>query len=259
MEHKVEIIILAAGKGKRMQSDEPKALALFRGKPFLQHVLDTIKKLDPKIKPIIVVGYKKERIKEALGDKQIYTEQHEQLGTGHAVMSAKKAIDSEHDMVLVISVDQPTISKETLKNIISTQIEKNPTITIGTVVVPDYEDWRAGLYMNFGRIVRGKDGRVEKIVEFRNASEKEKKIKEVNPALYAFDAKWLWDNIDKLTMDPTRGEYKLTDIINIAFMQNKKIEAVPVVSIVEGLQPNSKKELEMLENLFQNKNNNIML
>jgi bifunctional UDP-N-acetylglucosamine pyrophosphorylase / glucosamine-1-phosphate N-acetyltransferase len=252
MNEKIKIIILAAGKGKRMQSDEPKALTLFRGKPFIRHILDTIAKLDKNIKPIIVVGYKKERIKEVLGNEHIYTEQYEQLGTGHAVMSAKKALNSPHDIVLIISADQPTVSAETLKNIISTQIEKNPTITIGTVVVPDYENWRAGLYMNFGRIARGKDGKVEKIVEFKNASEEEKKIKEVNPALYAFDAKWLWGNIDKLAIDPIRGEYKLTDIINIAFTQNKKIEAVPVVNITEGLQPNSKKELEALENLFHN-------
>ena len=252
MEHKIKIIILAAGKGKRMQSDEPKALTLFNGKLFLQHILDTIKKLDPKIKPIIVVGYKKERIKEVFGENYIYTEQYEQLGTGHAVMSAKKAIDSPHDIALVISTDQPTISKETLENIISAHIKKKPAITIGTVVVPDYKDWRMELYTNFGRIVRGKDGGVEKIVEFKNTNEEEKKIKEVNRALYAFDAKWLWNNIDKLVIDPTRGEYKLTDMINIAFTQNKKIEAVPVVDIIEGLQPNSKKELEILENLFHN-------
>ena len=248
MEHKVKIIILAAGKGKRMQSDEPKALALFRGKPFLQHVLDTIKKLDPKIKPIIVVGHKKERIKEVLGDKHIYAEQHEQLGTGHAVMSAKKMIKTPNKIILVISTDQPLVSKETLERIIKKHLEKKPTITLATAKVPDFEDWRAGLYY-FGRIIRGNNRQIEKMVELRNANDAEKKITELNAAVYAFDGKWLWNNIDKLNTKNALGEYLLPDLIHIAFSQNKKIEIVEVVNIIETLQPNSKKELEILEGL----------
>lgn len=249
-EEKIKIIILAAGKGKRMQSEEPKALTLLKGKPFLLHLLDTIKQLKFNIKPIIVVGHKKERIQEVLGEDYVYAEQKEQLGTGHAVMSARDAITSPHDMVLILSTDQPLVSKETLENLFATHLEKKPTITIGTVVVPDYEDWRVGLYSNFGRIIREKSGRVKKMVEFKNTTDEEKKVKEVNPALYIFDAKWLWENVDKIELDPTRNEYKLTDMIQIAFSQDKSIEAVPVANILEALQPNSKEELEVLENLL---------
>lgn len=250
-EEKIKIIILAAGKGKRMKSEEPKALTLLKGKPFLLHILDTIKQLNLNIKPIIVVGHKKERIKEVLGEDYAYAEQNEQLGTGHAVMSARDAITSPHDMVLILSTDQPLISKETLEHLFAVHAEKQPTITIGTVVVPDYEEWRIGLYSNFGRIIRDENGRVKKMVEFKNTTDEEKKIKEVNPALYIFDAKWLWENIDKIELDPTRNEYKLTDMIQIAFSQNKNIEAVPVENIIEALQPNSKEELEVLENLLE--------
>jgi len=249
MKNKVRIIILAAGKGKRMQSDEPKALTMFKNKPFLLHILYTIKKLDPTIKPIIVVGHKKERIKEVLGEDNVYAEQNEQLGTGHAVASAKNYFVSPCEGVLVLSSDQPLVSKETIENLIATHFEKQSTITLGTVVVPDYENWRANLYTNFGRIVRETNGKVKKLVEFKNATEEEKEIKEVNPALYVFDAKWLRDNIDKIEIDPTRNEYKLTDLIHMAFSQNKKIEAVPVANIIEALQPNSKAELEILEKL----------
>lgn len=88
------------------------------------------------------------------------------------------------------------------------------------------------------------------MVEFKNTTEEEKKIKEVNPALYIFDANWLWNNVDKIEMNPVRSEYLLTDLIQIAFSQDKKIEAVPVSNIIEALQPNSKEELEVLENLL---------
>lgn len=247
---KIKIIILAAGKGKRMKSEEPKALTLLKGKPFLLHLLDTIKQLKFNIKPIIVVGHKKERIQEVLGEDYIYAEQKEQLGTGHAVMSARDAITSPHDMVLVLSSDQPLVSRETLENLFAMHLEKKPTITIGTAVVPDYEDWRIGLYSNFGRIIREESGRVKKMVEFKNTTDEEKKVKEVNPALYIFDANWLWENIDKIELNPVRKEYLLTDLIQIAFSQNKSIEAVPVANIIEALQPNSKEELEILEKLI---------
>lgn len=245
---KTKIIILAAGKGARMKSEEPKALTMFKNRPFLRHILDTIKKISKEIKPIIVVGYKKERIKEVLGENYIYTEQYEQLGTGHAVMSAKKAINSAHETIVVISTDQPLVSRETIERIMNTHYEKKPTITLATVIIPDFEDWRTGLYY-FGRIVRGRNGQIEKMVELRNTNDKEKKITELNAAVYAFDAKWLWDNIDKLNTKNTIGEYLLPDLIHIAFSQNKKIETVEVANIIEAIQPNSKEELEILEKL----------
>ncbi len=252
MEDKLKIIILAAGKGTRMKSDEPKALAILKGKPFLKHILDTIKELDQRIKPIIVIGYKKERIKEVLGNNYIYALQKEQLGTGHAVMSARKtANEKPHEIVLVLSTDQPVISKQTLENIIATHLETRATITLGTAIVPDYEDWRIALYSHFGRIVRDTNGKVKKLVEFKNTTDEEKTIKEVNPAIYAFDAKWLWNNIDKIEMNPVRNEYLFTDIINIAFAQNKNIEAVPITNLLEALQPNSQEELAILEKLIQ--------
>lgn len=249
-DEKIKIIIMAAGKGTRMKSDEPKALTMLKGKPFLVYILETLKKLGKKTKPIIVVGHKKERIKEVLGEDYDYAEQAEQLGTGHAVMSARSAINSPHEVVLVLSSDQPLISKDTLENILAIHREKRPAITLGTAVVPDYEDWRIGLYSNFGRVVREADGKVKKLIEFKNTTDEEKKIKEVNPAIYAFDANWLWSNIDKIELDPTRNEYKLTDMIHLAFSQGKDIQAVPIVNLLEALQPNSREELEILEKLI---------
>jgi UDP-N-acetylglucosamine diphosphorylase/glucosamine-1-phosphate N-acetyltransferase len=245
----VQIIILAAGKGTRMNSDEPKALVKLKEKPFIRHILDTLEDLHLSIKPIIVVGHKKEKIKEVLGEKYIYAEQKEQLGTGDAVLSAKNMLHKKHKIVLVLSADQPLISKETIKRIVAKHIEKKPVITIATVIVPDFKDWKMGMN-NFGRIIHNADGSIEKIVEFKDANKKEKQNKEVNLALYAFDKVWLWQNIKKIKNENKKGEYYLTDLIKIAFDQKEKIEVVQVFNMIEGLQPNTKEELRILEKLI---------
>ncbi|HWA32239.1 MAG TPA: NTP transferase domain-containing protein [Candidatus Paceibacterota bacterium] len=243
----VQVVILAAGKGKRMESDLPKALTPLFGKPFLRHILNTLSELGLPAKPVIVVGHKKEEVIKAIGEEYSYAHQKEQLGTGHAVMSAKDHMHPEHETVLVLSTDQPLISRETILKILEKHKSEKPAITLGTVVVPDFDDWRSAM-MHFGRIVRDSSGKVIKNVEWKDATEEEKEIKEVNPALYAFDRDWLWENINKLQNHNAQGEYYLTDLIKMAFDQGKSVEAVPVYDIIEGLQPNSKQELEILEN-----------
>ncbi len=245
---KIKILILAAGKGKRMESDEPKALALLRGKPFLQHILETVAKLHIKIKPVIIIGYKKERIQEVLGTEHMYAIQHEQLGTGHAVASAKSVINSPHETILILAADQPMVSKETLEKIIKHHQKMHPILTLATVKIPDFEDWRKGL-LSFGRIVRDSSGKISKIVEAKDADDGEKEIKELNPAVYAFDANWLWANIGRLSKNNAQNEYYLTDLVKMAFEQKMKIESVEMENIIEAMQPNSKEELETLEGL----------
>ena len=249
---KVKVIILAAGKGTRMKSDIPKALQPLRGKPFIKHILDTIDTLQLPNKPIVVIGHKKELVMEALGDACLYAEQKEQLGTGHAVGSAQnmaKTLPPEDGVVFVLSADQPLVSKETIESILKKHSEENPKITIGTVTVENFADWRNGLE-HFGRIVRDRNGSIQKIVEFKNATEQEKAIREINPALYAFDENWLWQNIEELKNNNNQGEYLLTDLIKIACEQKMKIATVPIRNTIEAMQPNSREELSNLEKIF---------
>ncbi|MEK7459914.1 MAG: NTP transferase domain-containing protein [Patescibacteria group bacterium] len=248
MKDKIQIVILAAGKGKRMKSREPKALAKLKGKFFLKHILETLSLINFPIKPVIVVGHKKERIFEVLGKNHNYAHQKKLLGTGHALLSAKEKMHKEHKIVFVISTDQPLISKDTILKIIKEHLKTKSTITIGTIKLPDFKDWRSSFFY-FGRIIRNKKGEIIKNVEFKDAKEKEKNVKEINPAIYAFDSEWLWENIDKLNKENSQKEYYLTDLIKIAREQNKKIQAVPITNILEGLQPNTKEDLEILEKL----------
>jgi len=242
--NKIRIVILAAGKGTRMKSELPKVLAPLRGQHMIRHLLESVDNsgIDPK--PIVVVGHEKELVMKELGNKYEYVVQEELLGTGHAVACAQVACkDTEN--IIVISGDQPFIKTETIKNLLSKHLNSKAKLTITTAELPDFQDWRAA-FIKYGRILR--DG--EKIIdrEFKDATDKEKEITEVNVSLYAFNAKWLWENYKKINAHTnSQKEYYLTDLWQIASQNGDKIESFQI-DPAEALGANSKEELEILEN-----------
>jgi bifunctional UDP-N-acetylglucosamine pyrophosphorylase/glucosamine-1-phosphate N-acetyltransferase len=244
---KIKFLILAAGKGTRMDSDLPKVLAPLGGKPMIKHVIESISKISTE-KPISIVGHKKELVEQELGDSSLYAFQKEISGTASAVASAKEyCIDAEE--VVVLSGDQPFVKSETIKNCIERHQSSKAKITFTTTEIPDFLDWRKA-FLVYGRILREND-EVTGIREYKDANEEEREVKEVNTGCcYVFDSKWLWENLPKIKNNNLKNEYYLTDLFHIAREENQKIETIKMEPH-EALGANSKEDLDILENFIK--------
>ncbi|MAF14009.1 MAG: hypothetical protein CMI53_03905 [Parcubacteria group bacterium] len=247
-ENKIQILVLAAGVGKRMGNKElPKVLIPFKGKHLVQHLLDAIKESGVCEKSALVVGKMADLVKKALGPDYIYILQPEQLGTGHAVMTSRKELEGIAQHIMVWYGDAPLVTSITIKKIANTHLAEKSVITMATTKVSDFKDWRQA-FNNFGRIVKDDQGKINKIVEFRDATAEQKEIKEINPGYYCFEADWLWQNLDKLKNDNDQGEYYLTDLVDMAFKQGKKITTVDIEP-KEALGINTEEQLKSIEKL----------
>lgn len=241
----IKIVILAAGKGNRMNFNLPKALMLIKRKPMIEYLVKAIKKSGIDDEPIIVVSPDNEElIKKALSKyKCKYAIQKEQLGTGHALLCAEEEIGKKVDYVLCFYGDHPFFKPATIKRIAHSH---SGVITMMTTGVKDFKGWRKNFY-HWGRVLRN-FGRIKEIVEFKDATEKIKKIREVNPAIYCFATKWLWQNIKKLNNNNSQREYYLTDLVKVAFRQGLNIESFPI-DAEEAIGVNSINELRVAEAL----------
>lgn len=243
---KIKVLILAAGKGTRMKSDLPKALVKVQGKSMIKHVLDAVRESGIDSRLVIVVGHEKERVIAELGDKYDYVVQEEQLGTGHAVLSAYEFLKGKAENLIVLPSDHPFVSPETIKKLAAKHTESGAKITMALIMLPDFEGWRSFFYNNFSRIIRNSKGEIVRDVQFKDLNEEEKKIKEVNPIYFCFDANWLWEKIKTLKTDNAQSEYYLTDLIKIAMSEGDKVESINI-DPAEGMAANSSEELEILE------------
>lgn len=246
---KIGIIILAGGKGARMESgDIPKVLISLYGRPLITHLLHSIEAVKADTNPIIIVGYKADMVKNALGNSFRYAVQSEQLGTGHAVLQARELAAGKYDHIVVLYGDHPHVPAEVINELIATHLREHATLTMMTVQVSDFEKWRVGLY-NFGRVVRDSRGNIQRIVEKKDASVDELEIKEVNPAYFCFRADWLWENISQLQNNNTQKEFYLTDLLEHAIQGGEKVATFSGDPLA-ALGVNTKEELRRLEEVM---------
>lgn len=244
-QNKTKIIVLAAGKGVRMGGDLPKVLAKVKGQFTIKRLLLAVDKSGIDDNPVIVVGYKKELVINELGNKYHYINQENQLGTGHAVGSVKDYLKNKAENIIVLYGDHPLISADTIKKINEAHIRSGKKITMATVKLENFRDWRIN-FVNFSRIIRDGKGKIIKDVQYKDATDQEKKVTEVNPCYFCFDASWLWDNLETLKNDNAQKEYYLTDLVKIATQNGIETESINIEPI-EALGANTKAELETLE------------
>jgi bifunctional UDP-N-acetylglucosamine pyrophosphorylase / glucosamine-1-phosphate N-acetyltransferase len=242
-----KIIVLAAGKGRRMNSDLPKVLSPINNKPMIEYLVNSILDSGVDSSPVLVVSPdNKEIISESLKKYTlIFALQTEQLGTGHAVLSTKHLIPEEVENIIVLYGDHPFITSASIKRLLEGHKSE---VSMMTVKVEDFLDWRKNFY-HWGRVIIN-EGCIEKIIEFKDASEEIKEIKDVNPALFCFNKNWLWENIAKLKNENNQQEYYLTDLIKMAFDQGIKIN-LSIIEAQEAIGINSLEELKIAQDLIQ--------
>ncbi len=240
-------LILAAGKGTRMKSHKTKMVHKIFDKELVKRVVDTT--LESGINDIVVIaGYQKELVEEAIGDKVKYAYQEEMLGTGHAVMQARDYLENKNGKVIILCGDVPLISKETIINMVN-QCQQNNEYA--TVLTANYDN-----PSGYGRIIRDKSGRLKEIIEEKDAKEEQKKIKEINAGVYCFDIKSLLTALESIKPNNNQNEYYLPDAIKIMNDNNLKIGTVTVNDNTEILGVNNKKDLELLTNILKRRINN---
>jgi len=244
------IVVLAAGKGKRMDSDLPKVLVPLQGRPMIKYLLDSVFTSQVDLRPIVVVSPdNKNIISQALSEYNLeYIIQDKPLGTGHAVACVRDYLTPEIDQVIVLYGDHPFLKATSIKRFAAQQPE---ALTIMPTLLPNFEGWYQNFYY-WGRIVRGTNGQVEKIIELKDATEEEKLIAEVNPGFMAFNCRWLLDNISHLDNKNKAQEYYLTSLVDIAFTQGKPVETIKIEP-TEAMGINSLEELKIAESLLDAK------
>jgi bifunctional UDP-N-acetylglucosamine pyrophosphorylase/glucosamine-1-phosphate N-acetyltransferase len=238
-------VILAGGLGKRMNSSVPKVLHTVHGNPMLQYVLNTIYGLKPQAVIVVVGKYLKE-IREMIKGEGIITfaKQEEAKGTADAFLKAWQALKGFKGTVIVVNGDTPLIVQSTLKKLLTLHKKRGNTISFISFIAKE-----PGSY---GRVIRNKEKEVISIVEDRDATDIQKKIKEVNSGIYAIESD-AGHILKEIKLNKSKGEYYLTDIIGIAKNKGMKVEAFCTGSEDELMGVNTRKELERVRQLMKDR------
>lgn len=237
---KMKAIVLAAGKGKRLQSEKfnaPKVLREANGRSLLSYVLENIDFI-PQKDTTIVVGYMREKVIEKTKGDYSFAVQDQQLGTGHAVACAKEFFTDYDGPVIVLYGDMPMIEKDTYKAMVQHHIDSGADCTFLTAV--------SNSSLAYGRIIR-ENGKIVDIVEQKDCTPEQLAIKELNVGVYVFNSKLLFENLSKLKNDNAQGEYYLTDVPKLLIADGKKVDSYTIGDTCEIYGVNTLEDLEFCE------------
>ena len=236
-------LILAAGKGKRMKSDLPKVLHKLNGRYIVEYVMDSARQAGLN-RQIMVIGHQAELVRETFKHMNAeFVVQAEQLGTGHAVMMAEPRLSDYSGDLVVLCGDMPLVKPRTIERLVSERCRLDAAAVVMSAVLDDPG--------HYGRIVRDNEGLLRAIVEYRDADEVTRQIREVNTGAYCFDWKELQPILAQLSNHNDQGEYYLTDSIAILVKKGRRVGAFIAEDPLEGLGVNSIGELHKIEKLIK--------
>ncbi|MFD0621206.1 bifunctional UDP-N-acetylglucosamine diphosphorylase/glucosamine-1-phosphate N-acetyltransferase GlmU [Paenibacillus sp. GCM10027629] len=235
-------VVLAAGQGKRMKSKLYKVLHPVCGKPMVGHVVDTVSRASCE-RTVVIVGHGADSVKSYLGDRAEYVLQAEQLGTGHAVKQAKSLLGHEEGLTLIVCGDTPLVTETTLERLIALHTEKGASATILSAHMANPT--------GYGRIIRGADGSVQKIVEQKDCTPDEQAIQEINTGTYCFDNAKLFAALEQVTNQNVQQEYYLTDVIGILRAAGDIVDAYCTTDEAEAIGVNDRVALSEAEQLMR--------
>lgn len=240
-------LILAAGEGTRMRSDTPKVAHEVLGKPMVNWVVSAALSAGCE-RVVAVTGHRAEKVEALLPEGVAIARQDRQLGTGHAVMSAREELSGFSGTLVVLSGDTPLLSADTIAGLVALRESSGAALTLLTTHMTDPT--------GYGRIVRNmRDGSVERIIEEKDCSADERKITEANTGTYAFDAEVLFAHLDRLSTENAQGEYYLTDLIGIFVSEGMTVSADVTDDPYETVGVNSRVQLAEANKLMQRRIN----
>lgn len=237
-------VILAAGKGTRMPAgDIPKVMHPVAGRPMVAHVVDAVRPVcDGRI--YVVVGYKAEQVRESLAETGVeFVYQREQLGTGHAVVQCAPALDGFSGTVIVLNGDVPCLRSRTVEEFVSYHVAEDAAATVLTAVVASPT--------GYGRIIRDPDGSLARIVEEKDADERERAIDEINSGLFCFDKVKLFDALAATNRKNAQREFYLTDVIGVLKKRGERVRAHRAADAWEVAGVNTADELAAAREYFE--------
>mgnify|MGYP001766517456 FL=1 len=232
-------LILAAGKGTRMQSDKAKVLHELNGRSMLDYSIEAAKRAGAE-KIVAVIGHQADQVREEFsGSGCIFVEQNPQLGTGHAVLQAKDVLSGYEGLTVILCGDVPLLKSATIQSLVDNHLAEKAVVSVLTTIPPPPHA--------YGRIVKDQNGNVLKIVEHKDATDVERQIGEINTGIYCVDTKFLFDALGKVTNNNQQKEYYLTDIVEIAVREGRKVKSFIAADYVEVMGINTLEELARAE------------